>query len=120
MTRRNCAFSQAGPSPEDPSSYRPISLINFEPKLLGKVLADRLRSCIDELIHPDQSGFMPHRTTRHNIRRVHNAMAAAPTLGRPAALLLADIDKVFDSLSWVYSFQLLEAINLEPRFLAYM
>lgn len=47
-------------------------------------------------------------------------MAAAPTLGRPAALLLADIDKVFDSLSWVYSFQLLEAINLEPRFLAYM
>lgn len=113
-------FLKPGRPPEDPSSYRPVSLINFEPKLLGKFLADRPRGFITELIHPDQSGFMPERATQHNIRRVHNAIATAPILGRHAALLLADIDKAFDSLSWVYLFQVLEAINLGPRFMAYI
>lgn len=45
------------------SSYRPISLLNYETKVLAKVLATRLIPRISTLIHPDQSGFIPHRST---------------------------------------------------------
>lgn len=113
-------FLKPGRPPEDPGSYRPISLLNFEPKLLGKVLADRLRTHILDLIHPDQCGFMPQRATLHNIRRLHNAITEAHRLERPAAVLLADIDKAFDSVGWTYLFKLLEAVNLGPRFIAYI
>lgn len=49
------------------ASYRPISLLNVEPKILAKVIGNRLIKIITTLIHPDQSGFMPQRNTALNI-----------------------------------------------------
>lgn len=59
------------------SSYRPISLINVDAKLLAKVLAMRLNTVITALIHPDQTGFMPGRGTDINIRRLFTHMDRA-------------------------------------------
>lgn len=50
------------------TSYRPISLLNVDAKLLMKILARRLNTVITALVHPDQSGFMPGRGTDINIR----------------------------------------------------
>lgn len=43
------------------SSYRPISLLPTETKIIGKILANRLKKHICDIIHPDQTGFMPGR-----------------------------------------------------------
>lgn len=59
-----------GKNPELCSSYRPISLLNVDLKILSKVLAGCLNSVITALIHPDQTGFMPGRGTDINIRRL--------------------------------------------------
>ena len=50
-----------GRDPNLVSSYRPISLLPIETKILGKVLANRLKEHICSIIHPDQTGFMPGR-----------------------------------------------------------
>ena len=60
---------------ESCDSYRPISLLNIEVKILATVLATRLLRVILSLVHIDQSGFMPGRSTRFNLRRVHNWLA---------------------------------------------
>lgn len=54
-----------GPSPD---SYRPISLLTADVKLLARVLATRLAKVIPKIIHEDQFGFIPARSTAFNIR----------------------------------------------------
>ena len=48
--------------PKIVSGYRPISLMNSSPKLVTKILADRLQSIIIRLIHRNQYGFIKTRT----------------------------------------------------------
>lgn len=45
------------------ASYRPIVLLNTDIKIFAKTLAAQLNKVIAKLIHPDQSGFIPRRTT---------------------------------------------------------
>lgn len=59
-----------GKDPSSPDSYRPISLLTFDVKLLVRVLANRLAKCIQKIIHRDQSGFIPTRSTSQNLRRL--------------------------------------------------
>lgn len=53
-----------------PDSYRPILLLTFDVKLLARVLANRLTKCIQKVIHKDQSGFIPTRSTSQNLCRL--------------------------------------------------
>lgn len=59
-----------GKDPELCSSYRPISLLNVDAKILTKVLANRLNAVILSLIHGDQTGFMLGKGTDIYLRRL--------------------------------------------------
>ena len=58
----------------DPSSYRPLTVINAVVKILCKVLAVRLRAVIRQVIHEDQCEFIPNRNTTMNLRRLAHVM----------------------------------------------
>ncbi len=47
--------------PLDCASYRPISLLNCDVKILAKVLASRLEDVLPTVISPDQTGFIKNR-----------------------------------------------------------
>lgn len=103
------------------SSYRPISLLNYESKVLAKVLATRLGAVIQSLIHPDQSGFMPHRNTRLNLRRLFGVIQTLPM--RPntsAALLSLDAHMAFDSIEWNYLCAVLTKLGFGDNFRAWV
>ena len=53
-------------------NWRPISLLNFDYKLLTKCLASRLRKVIPDIIYSDQTGFMSNRYIGENINKILN------------------------------------------------
>ena len=56
------------------SSFRPISLMCSDTKILCKMFARRLDPHLPKLIHNDQNGFVQNRQGFHNIRRVLNIL----------------------------------------------
>lgn len=80
------------------ASYRPISLLNTEPKILAKVIENRLIKTITKLVHPDQSGFMPHRNTALNIRQVHGVMGRADTIRESSIIVFLVAAMAFGTL----------------------
>ncbi len=50
-----------GRDPVKCNSYRPISLLNSDIKILAKILALRLDTVIENLISKDQTGFVRDR-----------------------------------------------------------
>lgn len=57
-----------GKDPLTSSSFRPISLLVADVKILAGILASRLRRVISKCVHPDQSGFISGRATSIYIR----------------------------------------------------
>lgn len=89
-----------GKDPVDPGLYRPISLLPSDIKLLAKILALRLNGVITSVVHPDQAGFMPNKSTAVNLRRLFlNMQSPADNIGQ-RALLSLDAMKALNSVEW--------------------
>lgn len=64
LTMREATISLILKKDKDPvqcSSYRPISLLNTDVKILAKILSLRLEVCLPSIISTDQTGFMKNR-----------------------------------------------------------
>ena len=97
-------------SPKYISEYRPISLSNVLYRILAKVLANRLKKIMSQLISKHQSAFMLDRLITNNI------LVAFETLhymrnhctGKTGFMALKlDISKTYDRVEWVYMQQVL-------------
>lgn len=103
--------------PEKCASYRPISLIKEDAKLLAKILALRLATVIKDLIHQDQTGFMPRKGMDINIRRL---LTCIPLITRVTVIPSLDTEKAFDSMEWKYLCEVLKHFGFGPEFLAWL
>lgn len=54
------------------SNYRPISLLNVDVKLYGKILTNCLLPLLPRLVSVDQVGFIPGREARDNTTKEIN------------------------------------------------
>ena len=110
---------KGGKDPLQCASYRPISLLNVDYKILSKVLAARLEKVIPQIISTDQTGFIQNRHSSSNFRRLFNIIYSSPS-HLPEMVLSLDVEKAFDRVEWQYLFLTLKKFGFEDSFISWI
>jgi hypothetical protein len=58
--------------PHQPSGYRPITLLNTDYKIQARIMANRIRRTLEELLHPSQYCGRPENTVFEAIATVRD------------------------------------------------
>uniref|UniRef100_A0A3B3HW57 Reverse transcriptase domain-containing protein n=1 Tax=Oryzias latipes TaxID=8090 RepID=A0A3B3HW57_ORYLA len=102
------------------SSYRPISLLNVDFKILSKILSIRLETILPKIINPDQTGFIRNRHSFSNLRRLFNITYNNSNSNTQEAIISLDAEKAFDRVEWAYLFHTVRRFGLGDNFLCWI
>lgn len=107
-------------NPKSSHDFRPISLINFSFKLVLKVLVNRLKLVLNNVISEDQSAFLKGRNITESIFMVNETIHGMRTHNVEGIILKLDFSKAYDSIDWSRLYQIIECINLEDKWLRWI
>lgn len=111
-------IAKKGKDPTEPSSYRPISLLNIDSKILSKIIANRLARIVPTLIHPAQAGFIQGHSASSNIRKVLTVLEHAKTnTSDDIAIISLDAEKAFDNVGFPWLSLVLQHFGFSGPFL---
>jgi len=105
-----------GRDPEDITSYRPISLMNYDAKIFSKIMANRLLSSLTDLISPEQLGFMSERYIGEGVLTAELLMEKYENENEGLFVNL-DFFKAFDCISHSYIQNVLSSMGFGSNFL---
>ena len=109
------------PKKNDPrcvSDFRPISLANVVSRIVSKVLANRLKLILPNVISDSQSAFVPNRLIINNttvafeiLHRIRNKRSGKK--GSMAVKL--DINKAYDHVEWSFLRQIMLKLGFDQH-----
>ena len=99
--------------------FSPLSLCNVTYKTITKVIVNRLRPLLSNLISPNQSSFIPGKTTTDNIiitqEIIHTLRSKKGKTG--GMVLKIDLEKAYDRISWEFIHHTLREFNLNATWI---
>jgi len=102
------------------TSWRPISLLNVDYKILSKVLSKRLASVLPQCIQADQTCSVPGRSITDNLHLIRNIVDYCNMKHIPAAVVSFDQEKAFDRVSHQYLIEILKAYGFGETFIRWI
>ncbi|XP_077060974.1 uncharacterized protein LOC143713527 [Siphateles boraxobius] len=104
----------------DLRNWRPITLLNYDCKLFSKILATRMSTVLEDVIHLDQACAVPGRKITDSLVLIRDAICFARDRNIRLVVLNLDFEKAFDRVSHQYLFQVLEKMGFPGRFIAWV
>ena len=102
-------------------SWRPISLLNIDYKILTKALAMRLQNVLNKIISTDQVGNISDRYMGTNIQTTADILNYCKSKTDEKALIaMLDFEKAFDSVKWSFLYQCLKVFNFRNSFISWV
>ncbi|KAJ9708014.1 hypothetical protein PVL29_000195 [Vitis rotundifolia] len=105
---------------EDLKDFRPISLVGSAYKLLAKVLSNRLKSVMGEVISDSQHAFVQGRQILDAVLIANEALDSRLKVNKPGLLLKMDIEKAFDHVNWDFLMEVMSKMGFGPRWISWM
>ena len=96
---------------QEANSYRPITLLNADVKILAKVLALRYGSVLDSVIDATQTGFVPGRDIADNVLCHLEEIDYLTEVQQPGCVLFLDFEKAYDRLNRDWLFKCIDALG---------
>ena len=103
-----------GKDPRFVKNMRPITLLNVDFKIITKALSLRLSPLMHNFVHMDQKGFVKGRYLGEQVLDIYAVQDIAT---KDEAILLLDIRKAFDSVSWLFLENRLRAYGFPWKFI---
>jgi hypothetical protein len=104
-------------NPSKIKDFRPISCCNTIYKCISKLIADRIKEVLSELVGPFQSAFVEGRNISDNIllsQELHNYNRKEGG-GAPRCSLEMDFMKAYDSVRWDFLLAILRMVSFPSR-----
>lgn len=117
----NSTFITLIPKKDNPkvfSDFRPISLCNVLYKLVSKVIYNRLKSVIPQIISRMQSTFIPGRLITDNIMVAYEFLHSMNHNKKKKVWEIAiklDMSKAYDRIKWPYLEAVLKSLGFIER-----
>jgi hypothetical protein len=85
---------------EDIKNWRPITLLNVDYKIVSKILAERLKRVLPNIINTDQRGFVKGRNIFQGNRLLQDIIDYTEMEDEEGAIIFLDQQKAFDRVEW--------------------
>ena len=104
----------------DPAAFRPIQLLNYDYRVLAKILANRLLAAAGEVVHPAQSAFLQHRHIGDSIRLLQLLPALMHEQQQMAVVVFTDFAKAYDTVDRSLLYDVAAALGIGDGFVGWM
>ena len=99
---------------------RPICLLDVVYKLVAKVIANRIGVVVNNLISPEQTGFIKGRFIGENLRLISDVIEYCEMDQSEGIMIACDYRAAFDSLEHDFIFAALKAYNFGENLIAWV
>ena len=98
-------------------NLRPITLLSIFYKIISGAYANRLKTVLDKLIHPNQKAYLEGRYIGEITKSLNDIMYDLEDNNKDATILLIDFSKAFDTISHNFIFNCMKIMNFGQQFI---
>ena len=102
------------------NNWRPISLTNTDYKIFAKCLAIRMKRVVNDLIHPDQVGYLKGRQVSSVLRLIDDAIEQSDIQNNPGLIATIDMFHAFDCISKEFMIKTFKKFGFGPNFINFI